>query len=123
MGDVAVFVADDGLTGSELWRTDGTPEGTERVVDLFPGAESGVTAGFVSWGERALFVGDDGGGVPQLWVTDGTAAGTRPVTDDVDPFSSSLPYLFRATSGHAFFAKTTDEEGQELWAVPLDEEP
>ncbi len=35
-GDV-VFLADDGTNGYELWRSDGTPEGTDLFVDVNPG--------------------------------------------------------------------------------------
>jgi len=30
------FAADDGMTGRELWKTDGTPEGTVLVKDINP---------------------------------------------------------------------------------------
>ncbi len=36
-GGVAYFVADDGINGREIWRTDGMPEGTSLVADLVPG--------------------------------------------------------------------------------------
>ena len=39
-GAHAYFVADDGLSGEELWRTDGTDAGTTLVKDIVPG-ESG----------------------------------------------------------------------------------
>ena len=32
----AFFVADDGRSGSELWRSDGTMDGTRQVADLDP---------------------------------------------------------------------------------------
>lgn len=38
------FVADDGLHGKELWVSDGTPGGTEMVVDSIPGPSSGNPA-------------------------------------------------------------------------------
>jgi ELWxxDGT repeat protein len=36
-GDRLFFMADDGTSGTELWVTDGTPEGTSIVEDLLPG--------------------------------------------------------------------------------------
>ena len=37
VGGVTFFAADDGDTGRELWRTDGTPGGTYRLTDACPG--------------------------------------------------------------------------------------
>src|SRR5947199_4807827 len=38
VGGTAFFTADDGDTGMELWRTDGTAQGTYRLTDICPGA-------------------------------------------------------------------------------------
>ncbi len=38
MGSFTYFVADDGRTGRELWKTDHTEAGTQRVADIIPGA-------------------------------------------------------------------------------------
>ena len=38
VNNVLYFPATDTLHGRELWRTDGTPEGTVLVAELFPGA-------------------------------------------------------------------------------------
>ncbi len=38
MGNFTYFVADDGETGRELWKTDHTQAGTQRVADIIPGA-------------------------------------------------------------------------------------
>ncbi len=37
------FAADDGAYGLELWKTDGTPEGTRMVTDANPGSGNGAT--------------------------------------------------------------------------------
>ncbi len=36
-GNVVVFLATDASTGRELWKTDGTAEGTALVEDICPG--------------------------------------------------------------------------------------
>ncbi len=37
IGNITYFNADDGINGRELWRTDGTPAGTQLVKDINPG--------------------------------------------------------------------------------------
>lgn len=63
-------------TGTELWRTDGTPAGTQLVKDVVPGPESGLEDTFlpriVAVGETAYFIVKGS----QLWKSDGTDAGT-----------------------------------------------
>jgi ELWxxDGT repeat protein len=84
-----VFTLDDMSHGAELWWTDGTPEGTRPIVDLYPGPADGVaTQGISSQAHRlhttsrgVLFIGNDGRHGEELWITDGTAAGTRLLKD------------------------------------------
>ena len=42
MGDVLFFPATDGKSGQELWRSDGTAEGTYRVKDIWAGPDWGL---------------------------------------------------------------------------------
>lgn len=76
LGDILLFGANDGSTGPELWRSDGTPEGTFLVADLTPGpwgsepndlTEAGGLGFFWRFGETFEL---------ELWRTDGTAPGT-----------------------------------------------
>lgn len=60
--------------GTALWRTDGTPSGTARVVALAGGSDSLSISGVSALGDRILVL--IGVARPELWSTDGTAAGT-----------------------------------------------
>src|SRR5262249_54438313 len=70
------FAADDGSTGLELWKTDGTTEGTMRVADIVEG-ELGSNPAQLTGVNGTLFFTVTGG----LWRSDGTAAGTMRVAD------------------------------------------
>ncbi|MCB1037068.1 MAG: hypothetical protein KDD47_24790, partial [Acidobacteria bacterium] len=68
-------------TWVELWRTDGTSEGTVRAVayrDLFPDAPSARQgAVFLERLGNTVYFGLENSSRTILWVTDGTVAGTR----------------------------------------------
>ncbi len=80
------FEAQDSAHGNELWVSDGTAQGTHLVMDLFPGAESGVGAysGLTAklwFHDELYFAASDGVRGQELWATDGSEAGTRLVQD------------------------------------------
>jgi ELWxxDGT repeat protein len=52
---VVGFVADDGISGAELWRTDGTPQGTRMIADLNPGPEPSAPMNVVVLANRVWF--------------------------------------------------------------------
>ncbi len=76
VNDVAYFVADDGLHGMELWRSDGTGGGTYLVKDLETGIASSFIFNITGLNGKIYFsaITSSGSGV---WVSDGTAAGTE----------------------------------------------
>ncbi|HSQ01509.1 MAG TPA: ELWxxDGT repeat protein, partial [Candidatus Dormibacteraeota bacterium] len=122
------FVASDGQTGFELWRSDGTAVGTRPVGDLVPGteglfdcaAEGPCQPGwpdldFAAVGDTLFFtVGqpatDDSGVRTQLWRSDGTAAGTAMIEDDVYP-------AIAAHDDRVYFTRSDpDQQTTRLWS-------
>ncbi|MFO0898334.1 MAG: ELWxxDGT repeat protein [Pirellulales bacterium] len=82
-GDYAYFSASDKAHGRELWRTDGTSEGTLLVRDIRPGPQGSNPNGnvFMPVADRAYFRAWDSSGADGLWVTDGTSEGTKLLSD------------------------------------------
>lgn len=69
-----------GSTGTELWVSDGTTEGTHIIEDLNPGSGSGLTivtadkshSSLIAFNGYLYFGGIDGSGPANLYRTDGT---------------------------------------------------
>ncbi len=108
VGNDVYFVADDGVTGAELWRSDGTPAGTRLVIDLAPGAASAGIHEIASAGNRVFFNGRSGSN--NFWATDGTAAGTIPL----GAFYAA-PYALTALGNTMFFVASQAGVDYEPW--------
>lgn len=77
LGDKLIFLARDASHGTEMWVTDGTPEGTNLIVDLAPGTIGGGLRRTAVFDGKLYGRGVDG----ELWSTDGTAAGSGRVAE------------------------------------------
>jgi ELWxxDGT repeat protein len=77
------FSAWDAVHGRELWVSDGTPQGTLLMQDIYPGTPSSIDDGFdrfaVLFNGAIYFRADDGLNGPELWRCDG--ANTTLVAD------------------------------------------
>lgn len=114
MNGFLYFRANDGATGFELWRSDGTEAGTTMVVDLNAGPINGIASTYgklVNVDGTLYFVGNDGASGNALWKTDGTAAGTSLVRS----FSSWTPTNLYNGNGTLYFGAGDAELGLELW--------
>jgi ELWxxDGT repeat protein len=97
------FAADDGVDGSELWVTDGTPAGTQFFKDLVPGAGGSNPHSFVLFNDAIYFFAGDG-----LWKSDGTVNGTVKV-------KTVVGNNFVVVGSRLFFAGYTTDTGYEPW--------
>ena len=114
--DMLYFAADSG-TGLELWRTDGTPEGTEFFAEINLEEVGSDPANFTVVGSQLFFSADDGVHGRELWVTDGTAAGTRMHTDLNEGAAASNPEELLASDGLLYFVADDGVRGREVWRV------
>ena len=60
IGNVLYFVADNGVTGRELWRSDGTAAGTVLVKDIRPGSGGSGPSNLTNVNGVLYFVADNG---------------------------------------------------------------
>ena len=115
MDGVLFFQADDGNNGIELWRSDGTTEGTTLVKDINPGSGDSDPNNLYEFSESIYFVADNGTVGYELWKTDGTSGGTV-LVKDINPDSpSSSPQYLIESNGVLFFRADDGSSGIELW--------
>lgn len=113
--DLLYFSGTERSNGTELWRSDGTEQGTWRVADIVPGTGSSAPILLTRVGDNIYFSatrGDTGG---ELWKSDGTPEGTVLVKDIYPGTRSSLlssPVAFR---GALHFVASNPNSGTELW--------
>lgn len=104
--------------GYELWKSDGTPEGTELVKDICPDACHGEPEFFTKVGNQIFFAatGENSDG-QELWKTDGTATGTV-LVKDIYPGTGNPatgPTNLVNFNGLLYFFADDEEHGRELW--------
>ncbi|MEM7496692.1 MAG: ELWxxDGT repeat protein [Pseudomonadota bacterium] len=112
-----IFAANDGEFGYELWRSDGTEEGTVMVADINSGPSGSGIEEVYEFGDRVVFSANNGSDGRELWITDGTSGGTRQVADIDDGNGSSDPEILGVVGDLLLFAADDNEFGKELWAT------
>ena len=109
-GYLAYFCADDGVHGEELWATDGTPDGTYMVKDIYEGISTSNILWLTRFNDKVIFsaTGDSQDG-QEIWISDGTADGTYMVAN-VNEWGDSEPrgLCQLNETQFVFFAKDDD---------------
>jgi ELWxxDGT repeat protein len=106
VGDALYFVARDGSSNIQVWRSNGTDAGTGPVTSFggtFTAADAVAARG------QYFFLRDGG-----LWATDGTAGGTRRVGSFFASELEAAGDLVYASNGDALFRTDGTEQGTTL---------
>ena len=113
---VLYFAAGSPAEGFELWRTDGTSDGTILVKDIWPGTNSSVPGGLIAAADTLYFTADDGLNGRELWRSDGTDAGTFLVKDtSPGPDSPQTAQLINLNGLVVFTARSPQSAPAVLW--------
>src|SRR6266568_4804899 len=118
---IMLLAANDGGRGIELWKTDGTANGTSLVKDInlgagnsFPGGSGLFPSEFVFFNGAWFFSADDGTG-PELWKSDGTPGGSTVRVKDIRSGAGSSPRGFTVFNNFLYFSADDGVSGRELW--------
>ncbi|PYQ65208.1 MAG: hypothetical protein DMF53_05930 [Acidobacteria bacterium] len=115
VGNLVFFAADDGETGKELWRTDGTAGGTYRLTDACPGQCPSGPARFAVSDRQYFFTASDESLRRNLWVSGGTPATTFELTSAAIPPLTGNRRLWVPALGLLLFTADDGVHGPELW--------
>ncbi|MCC6783440.1 MAG: hypothetical protein IT457_11415 [Planctomycetes bacterium] len=120
VGADLVFAGNDGVTGTELWATQGTEASTRLLVDLYPGLNaSSPPSRFTEVGAIVFFTAITAAAGQELFRTDGTVTGTGMVRD-INPGPSNclaedLLEVDVPGVGRRLFFSAETSAGRELW--------
>lgn len=116
LNGILYFIANNGSPdkpGRELWRTDGSPQGTYIVKETSVVWEGPL--GLVKANDKLFFTGYTIDHGRELWVSDGTANGTHELMDINPGNITSGITLLKPYEGGVFFTADDGVHGRELW--------
>lgn len=127
IGSITYFTANDGVNGTELWKTDGTTAGTMLVKDINPGTASSSPYYLTNLNGILVFAANNGVNGAELWRSDGTEAGTSMVLDIYSGSATGMPrgtspddggkdnYTPIVIGSVMYFMGSTSSTGREVW--------
>ncbi len=116
VGEVLFFTMNDGESGTELWRSDGSAVGTIAATNInhdggaYPQNLANVNG-------KLFFAAQDPMNGQELWLINGDGTGLTPVTN-INPSGDSSPSSLTNVNGQLFFSVQAPTKG--LWRVNRD---
>jgi ELWxxDGT repeat protein len=122
INDTSYFAASDGKHGKELWKSDGTPQGTMMVKDLTKGVGSTQFWQFYQVGQKLVFLTyDSSQRQASLWTSDGTTAGTWKLAQWQDDVGNGDKPIAGVEGDQLIYAVNTgsnvDHDSAQIWAT------
>ena len=114
--DNVYFQGRNDTTGHELWKSDGTPEGTVLVKDLKEGTGNSYVESLTIFNDELYFI-TTSDYLKELFKTDGTDEGTVQLTDIHENNGGVMGPLVEINDKLYFSAGDRDEYGSELWVT------
>ena len=105
--------------GTELARSDGTPEGTFLLGDLYPGERGSSPTILATHGREVVFGATDGthpGGGTELWASNGEPGDARNLSR-IGPRLQAPTAAFFAGGGRLYVAADDGAAGHEPWVL------
>ncbi len=123
------FTAVDDEFGAEIFKSDGTTEGTELLKDINPGLADSEAQHYYPVGDYLLFTAETADEGIELWRTDGTEEGTL-IVKDANPGTGNGVYKDGSYSGNLFkiwndvlyYTGADTDSNYELWRTDGTEE-
>ncbi len=112
-GGALYFSGQDGTSGVELWKSDGTEAGTALVVDANPGRNGSYPREITAVGTSVFYSAENRVSGRELWKSDGTSASM--VADIAPGTFSGYPYALAEVAGRLWFTADNGMQGRELW--------
>ncbi len=115
---VYIFPGFKTTTGNELWRTDGTANGTYQIKDIYAGTTSSVISSFFEFNGELFFSAKTLANGEELWKTNGTTSGTVLVKDIFTGTGDGIGTFNVCWQHNGFFyfvASSAAASNDELW--------
>lgn len=109
VNNYTLFLGNTTTNGTELWRTDGTVQGTQLIKDINPGV-SGIRIGnyFIKDGVLLFTAAPANSYTYNLWRSDGTSEGTYMLTETGSSKNITGSTSFISFNSNVYFIGTVD---------------